>query len=202
MAKTPPKPRFKMDIRIKPDAASKRAATPKTRPCARKDCEGDGVYNVPRSRDDLSERLWLCLKHAREHNESWDFFRGMGDEDIEKFRVEAMFGHRPTWPLGKRAAKARDGQSTPRYRDPHDIFPDDGEAPTPRRPERHLTRLQIQAFETLHLEQSATLVEIKTRYKELVKRFHPDTNGGDRSRETQLQAVLRAYKTLQAAKLV
>jgi curved DNA-binding protein CbpA len=40
------------------------------------------------------------------------------------------------------------------------------------------------------------------RYLELVKRCHPDANGGDRSAEHKLQRVIRAYKTLQKAKLV
>ena len=202
MVKTPPKPRFKMDIRIKPDGATKRPVVEKTRPCARKDCEGDGVFNVPRTRDDLNERLWLCQKHAREHNESWDFFRGMDDKDIQKFRVDAISGHRPTWPLGKRSAKMRNGEASQRYSDPHRVFPDDGEDQGPRRPERTLTRLQIQAFETLHLEQSATLIEIKARYKELVKRFHPDTNGGNRGAEERLKQVIKAYGILRASGLL
>ena len=40
---------------------------------------------------------------------------------------------------------------------------------------------------------------IKARYKELVKRLHPDANGGDRSSETRLQDVIVAYKTLMSA---
>ena len=34
--------------------------------------------------------------------------------------------------------------------------------------------------------------------KELVKRFHPDANGGDRSREGRLQEILKAYQTLKS----
>ncbi len=53
-----------------------------------------------------------CPAHARAHNEAWDYFKGMDDDDIEKFREEAMIGHRPTWPLGKRGATARTGQGS------------------------------------------------------------------------------------------
>ncbi len=42
---------------------------------------------------------------------------------------------------------------------------------------------------------------IKARYIDLVKRCHPDTNGGDRSAEHKLQRVIKAYKTLQKAKI-
>ena len=49
---------------------------------------------------------------------------------------------------------------------------------------------------------SATAEDIRARYLDLVKRFHPDTNGGDRSSEHKLGRVLRAYKALRTAKLV
>jgi DnaJ-class molecular chaperone len=72
---------------------------------------------------------------------------------------------------------------------------------TPRRPERQITRVQQTAFDTLNLEPSATLNEIKARYKELVKRFHPDANGGDRGAEERLKQVIKAYGVLRASGL-
>ena len=74
--------------------------------------------------------------------------------------------------------------------------------PQPRRPERHLTRLQIMAMDTLQLAHNATLIEIKARYKELVKRFHPDANGGDRGAEERLKQVIKAYGVLRASGLL
>jgi curved DNA-binding protein CbpA len=47
----------------------------------------------------------------------------------------------------------------------------------------------------------ATAVEIKARFKELVKRHHPDTHGGDRSFEERLRAVIQAYNYLKSAGL-
>jgi len=37
---------------------------------------------------------------------------------------------------------------------------------------------------------------LRTRYAELVRRYHPDRNGGDRSHEKALQAVIEAYTAL------
>ena len=42
---------------------------------------------------------------------------------------------------------------------------------------------------------------MKRRYHELLKRFHPDTNGGDRAAEVKLQRVIKAWKTLRKAGL-
>ena len=193
--------RFKTDIRIKPEKA--RAREVETRMCEAPDCIKAGNCRVPRSPNNLNEHFLDCAAHARAHNESWDYFKGMGDEDIRRFKEEALTGHRPTWPLGKRAAKARMGQ-TPLggVHDSHAVFDGDDDTATVRRPERHLTRLQIMAMDTLQLAHNATLIEIKARYKELVKRFHPDANGGDRGAEERLKQVIKAYGVLRASGLL
>ena len=202
MAPSKPAPRFKSDISIKPKG--KRAVPePSSRPCARAGCKGEGAHRVSRTRENLGEYIWLCLSHAREHNESWDYFRGMDDKDIESFRNDAITGHRPTWPLGKRAARMQNPFGSFTVRDDHGTVDTDGDsAPHVRRPERTLTRLQIQALDTLRLAHGATLIEIKARYKELVKRFHPDANGGDRGAEERLKQVIKAYGVLRASGLL
>ena len=192
--------RFKSDIRIK-KGRPKPAAKTHARLCAVKDCAEPGDCRVPKSRHNLSDYLFLCTAHARAHNEAWDYFKDMGDIDIERFREEALFGHRPTWPMGKRAARPRTGQSPLHFHDTHAVFEQEDEPGQPRRPERQLTRLQIMAMDTLQLAHDATLNEIKARYKELVKRFHPDTNGGDRGAEERLKQVIKAYGVLRASGL-
>jgi hypothetical protein len=198
MAKSGYSPRFGRDMRIKPDVAYK----PQKRPCGIKGCLEEGAFRVPKSREQLSTYIWLCLSHARQHNESWDYFRGMSESEIEHFRDEAMTGHRPTWPLGKRAAGLPGGKGAYHVEDGFAVFGDVREPQAPHRPERVLTRLQQQAFDILDLETSATLNEIKARYKELVKRFHPDANGGDRGTEERLKQVIKAYGVLRASGLI
>jgi len=68
-----------------------------------------------------------------------------------------------------------------------------------RRPK--LTKGQLDALATLNLEENASLHEIKARYKELVKRFHPDANGGNRGTEERLRQVIKAYGHLRATGL-
>ena len=198
---TKARPRFKSDIRIKKDTP-KPAAKEDARPCAVKNCAEAGRMPGAQIARNLSDYLFLCTAHARAHNEAWDFFKGMDDGDVEKFREEAMFGHRPTWPMGKRAARDRTGQGPLHIHDGHAVFEEDDETGQPRRPERQLTRLQMMAMDTLQLAHNATLIEIKARYKELVKRFHPDANGGDRGAEERLKQVIKAYGVLRASGLI
>ncbi len=194
--------RFKSDIRIKPDKKPAKAEI-ETRMCEAPDCVGPGNCRVSRSPKNLSEYYWYCPAHARAHNESWDYFKGMDDAEIQRFREDATLGHRPTWPLGKRAAKARMGQMPlGGVNDSYAMFAEDGETQSVRRPERHLTRLQAIAMDTMQLAHNATLIEIKARYKELVKRFHPDANGGDRGAEERLKQVIKAYGVLRASGLL
>ena len=191
--------RFRENIRIKPDVPPQVATAIDVRPCAQPGCKEEGAYRVPKSREELSRHIWLCLAHARAHNESWDYFKGMSEREIESFRNDAVIGHRPTWPLGKRAARMHNGFNGFDF---DNTFGGERKEPqTPRRPERQVTRLQLTAFDTLNLEPSATLNEIKARYKELVKRFHPDANGGDRGAEERLKQVIKAYGVLRASGL-
>ena len=86
--------------------------------------------------------------------------------------------------------------------DPFGMFGGDPAAAAARRSRRRLTRLQTLALEAMSLEENATAAQIRTRYAELVKRWHPDSNGGDRGAEQNLQRVLKAYQTLKAGGLV
>ena len=42
----------------------------------------------------------------------------------------------------------------------------------------------------------ADRTDLRRRYSELVRRYHPDRNGGDRSHERALQEVIAAYQAL------
>jgi hypothetical protein len=151
----------------------------------------------------MEDRHWLCREHLREHNSRWDFFAGMSNEEIERFCLDAITGHRPTWPLGKRSAGTRRERRETRsagwgyeFEDGFAIFE---EAAEPAKPSKsRLTKGQLDALAILNLAENATLQEIKARYKELVKRFHPDTNGGNRGSEDRLRLVIKAYGHLRA----
>jgi hypothetical protein len=199
------KPKFGYDIRISPATSKKRPVT--QRPCASAGCREPGEVHVPKSRNNLDDRHWLCRDHLREHNRRWDFFADMSDADIERFCLDALTGHRPTWPLGKRAAAVTG--SRPREapqgwtRQVDDGFAVLEEAePAPVKKASRLTKGQLDALAILNLEETAALHEIKARYKELVKRFHPDANGGDRGTEERLKQVIKAYGHLRATGLV
>ena len=65
-------------------------------------------------------------------------------------------------------------------------------------PEMEVSPAERKAFEALSLEVSATAAQVKTRYKDLVKRHHPDANGGYRSTEDRLIEIIQAYNYLKS----
>jgi hypothetical protein len=76
----------------------------------------------------------------------------------------------------------------------HQIAPDG-------KPVRQLRRAERKCLRQLNLEDNATKADIKARFKELVKRLHPDHNKGDRRSEDKLREVIQAYNYLRQAGL-
>ena len=52
----------------------------------------------------------------------------------------------------------------------------------------------------LGLGEDSDLHSVRKRYSQLVRRFHPDRNGGDRSHEQRLGEVIGAWQLLKTAK--
>lgn len=142
----------------------------------------------------------FCLNHVREYNASYNYFNGMSDEAVARYLKEASVGHRPTWAMGAKRSFATAGGA---YR----TEPFGATNARTRRQEagrslRQLAPTSARALESLGLDETASPEVITARYKELVKRHHPDANGGDRSCEDKLREIIHAYKTLRAARVV
>jgi hypothetical protein len=206
-------------IRVKPEKdRSRRPDTPK---CEWQGCEGAATHRAPKGRDREKEYWRFCLEHVRVYNNSYNFFAGMSDDAVNQYQKDALTGHRPTWKMGANGGKGRkDGSpGTRRGADRFDSFEDAAADPfdvlrefggagrrqarfeqAKRAEARTVHNAERKALDTLGLEAGATVIEIKTRFKMLVKRHHPDVNGGDRSSEDTLRDVIQAYqflKTLQ-----
>jgi hypothetical protein len=207
------RPKF-VDIRIRPPKPEEEAAKedvlhlkPGEKVCEWPDCSRAGAAKAPKSRDLPGEFYWFCQPHAGQYNKGWDFFAGMSEGEIRRRREdEQSTGGRPTWQF-KASRFSREASSStnkadggPAYSDPFGMFGS-------RRPQaeavpvRNLGKLERQALADLDLDDTADKEKIRSRYKELVKRCHPDSNGGDRGAEDRLQRVLKAYKSLRKSGL-
>jgi hypothetical protein len=153
-----------------------------SRGCEWPECRSEGDYRAPRSRSDLRNFRWFCLDHVRVYNQSWDYFAGLDEGGIEEVLRRDQVWDRPTWPLGV----GSEGASN--FADPLDLFGDRYEA----RP--HTPR--DAALAVLGLDDTASIEDIKMRYKSLAKKHHPDANNGSKNAEKKFIALKEAYNLL------
>ncbi len=64
---------------------------------------------------------------------------------------------------------------------------------------KFLSNEDRRALSVMGLPIDADRRALRTRYTELLRRYHPDHNGGDRSHEGALQGVIEAYGHLKKA---
>lgn len=193
-------------IRVRPDPEAE--AKLRAPQCQWDGCTAAGTHRAPVGRKQEGEYFRFCIDHVRQYNKSYNYFSGLGDSDVARFQKDALTGHRPTWAMGSNGsakaapdyARMRSGRAAyhNRMRDPYGMF---GGERTPQPRERKLKQLEAKALETLGLDVKATGEDIKLRYKELVKRHHPDANGGNRGSEDRLRDVIQAYRLLKQAGL-
>ena len=200
------RPKF-VDIRVKKSGAGAKARESDGPPCDHIGCPKAGEHRAPKGRDHVGEFWHFCLEHVTEYNKRWNYFSGMTEEELAAYQRAEETGHRPTWSFraskDDRLSAAMRNFQAGRRADPYGMFDGGGQATAPAAaPQKRLTRLQTLALEAMHLDERAEPGQIRARYAELVKRYHPDSNGGERGAEEQLDKVVKAYQVLKSGGLV
>jgi hypothetical protein len=162
-------------------------------PCAAPGCCLAGEYKAPKSRDHLREFYWFCLDHVRAYNAAWDFYKGMSPGEIEFLVRQDTSWQRPTWPLGRLGQTGSGARLDEALEAELHAF---AFGPRPAPPKPAAPPELRDALHVLNLAWPVSLDAVKTRYKELAKRHHPDANGGDKTSEEILKSVNLAYATL------
>ena len=179
------------------------------RECQAAGCGEPGEFRAPGSRsasfDGPGEWRWFCLDHVREFNAGYDWFDGMSADEIyaaqapaagwrtesPTFRAGAGVAGMPRWadfddPLA--AIGARAGGVKDRARREAAMAADG-----------RFSREEAKALDVMGLGLDVDRTGLRKRYSELVRRYHPDRNGGDRRHEGRLQRVVEAYQLLRRA---
>lgn len=180
------------------------------RQCEAPGCHEAGEFRAPGRQpngfDGPGDWRWFCLDHVREFNAGYDWFEGMSAEEIiaaqspiagwrtetRAFRPDAGVDGVPRWadyadPLDAIAARARGIRSRA-----------EGRAREAAMNVR-FSREEAQALEVMGLGSDTDRTRLRRRYSELVRRYHPDRNGGDRRHEAQLTQVVEAYQLLKVS---
>ncbi len=179
---------------------------PKARQCDFPGCTEEGLHRAPKSRDQINDYYWFCLSHVQAYNQSWDYFQGMDSNRIEEEMRRAATWERPTWRMGDKggfsADKVRQKVWEEMAQGERASFRP-GEEDAEERKDRlnggHRGAAEMEALAVLDLALPVNWDDIKRRYKELVRKHHPDHNQGDPKAEERLKVVNQAYQILRDA---
>lgn len=164
--------------------------------CAIPGCREPGEFKAPAQPANFDgPGVWrlLCLDHVREHNAKYNYFEGMSAEEITE--AQSPFGG---WDRATRAFASAGADPAPSwsdFSDPLDAIATRFRHVRRERPSR-FTRNEQRALCVLGLGEDADRHAVRKRYSQLVRRYHPDRNGGDRSHERRLREVIEAYQAL------
>lgn len=138
------------------------------RVCDHPDCTRPGEHPAPKARNS-TEKYWFCQDHAADYNRSWNYFSGLSYDDMVR-EAEAEMRTANSY---RQSGAWRDVES--------------GSVWTPQ---------ERRALGLLGLEEEATEDDIKTRYRQLAKQFHPDANPNDAAAAAKFHAIHQAYDLL------
>ncbi|MFN4112787.1 MAG: J domain-containing protein [Sphingomonadaceae bacterium] len=184
---------------------------PQGRRCEAPGCPEQGEFRAPGNRsngfDGPGDWRWFCLDHVRAFNAAYNFFEGMSAEEIlaaqspvagwagesRAFRPTAGVDDVPRWadyadPLDAIGARAAGVRSR-------------AERAARMAMEGRFTAAEADALELMGLGLETDLRRLRQRYSELVRRYHPDRNGGDRKFEARLNRVVEAYQLLRNSRV-
>ena len=178
------------------------------RVCEHPTCTEAGEFRAPGSLgstfDGPGDWRWFCLEHVREFNAGYDWFDGMSADEI--YAAQAPGAGWATETPAFKATAGMDGM--PRWADFADPLDAIGaRANTIKRAaaggnytqHNRFTPREREALSVMGLSPQSDRSQLRRRYSELVRRYHPDRNGGDRSHETRLQRVVESYQLLRKA---
>ena len=167
----------------------------KAKKCFHKGCIKEAKFPAPKSPKKIKEIIWLCKEHVEQHNRSWNFFSKMSQKEIEQCIKMNDIGWRPSWPLGSQ--KSKFFKNTEKIFSSFDWYSNQNSEETKGKFSKHrVAPKKREALDVLGLKEDFTYKKLKEKYKELVKKYHPDLNKGSKKHEEKLKMINQAYVVL------
>ncbi|MEL7189433.1 MAG: J domain-containing protein [Pseudomonadota bacterium] len=180
------------------------------RVCEWPGCKEPGEFRAPGARsagfDGPGEWRWFCLEHVREFNAGYDWFEGMSAEEILSAQ-SPMSGWRTESPGFSQKVHVDGMPRWADYDDPLDAISaraagikSKAQRQADMAMDGRFSKDEAEALETMGLGLNTDRQRLRRRYSELVRRYHPDRNGGDRKYEARLGRVVEAYQLLRKSR--
>ena len=161
--------------------------------CDWKNCKSIGKFKAPKEKDNSKNFRWFCLEHIKEFNKSWDYFSDMSENQILDFIRSDITWHKPTQSFGSSdnffnilwndALNNQQGLFKKLLDKKNNKI-------------KKFTAEDIKAFNVMNIEVGTIWPKIQSKFKILVKKFHPDMNAGNKKFEDKLKTITLAYSQL------
>ncbi len=161
--------------------------------CDWNNCKNIGEYKAPIERDNSKKYRLLCLKHIKEFNKNWNYFEKMNDAEILEFIKSDMTWHKPTQNFS-----AQDNFFKILWNNAlkEDLNKNGIDKNYAKIAQLNFSNKDLKAFDILGLDVTINWENIRSKFKKLVKKFHPDMNSGNRKFEEKLKVITLAYTQL------
>jgi hypothetical protein len=179
---------------------TKGGAFPGERPCAHPGCPLAGDYRAPVHKPGSSlappsgppRWQYFCLDHVRAFNAGWNYFEGMDEDAI--WQAQTPY---PSWDRETRAFARNAMAGEERIDDMLGVLR--WKQAAAQAAPAVLSREDRQALSKLGLPDTATRDQVKAKYRQLARRYHPDANKGSREHEARFTELTNAYGHLEGS---
>ena len=164
------------------------------RQCDVKECKNPGQYIAPKS-PNCKEKYIFCLAHVKEYNKRWNFFAGKSQTQIYDYQKNDFFIGRPTRPFSKGVSSKikfefeysfdHENLNFIKRKDKQNIYR-----------KRKFSAEISKCLEIFNFKDEFNEKELKKRYKELVKKYHPDLNKNFLNKEKNIKEINKSYSKL------
>ena len=161
--------------------------------CEWENCKRIGKFKAPLERDNSKNHKWLCEDHIKLFNKNWNYFEGMGQNEIENFLKSDLTWHRPTQKFGS-SDNFFNILWNNALNDKFNFFKQEENINGLN--DGKLSEKDKDAFIMLGLELNVDWPFVQKKFKTLVKKFHPDRNAGNKQFEDKLKKITLAYSHL------
>ncbi len=156
------------------------------RSCYNPDCKELGLYPAPKSKENLREYLYFCINCIREFNKSWNYFEGLNEQELEIEIRKSTTWNRPSWKFGTKNLNYDFEKAFRQFNEQKKLDEN-----------KNVSKKIKDAFNLLDLDLNSTPDEIKRRYKNLAKKWHPDVQQNETNHnKNKFIDITNAYKTI------
>ena len=139
--------------------------------CSNPKCKELGVYPAPKSRNQLREYLYFCINCIRDFNKSWNYFEGLNEKELELEIRKSVTWDRPSWKFGTKNLNLDFEKAFNKFENRVNL-----------KNEKVINKKLEKALKIFGLNSDTNIKEVKTRYKTLAKKWHPDVQNENQSK--------------------